>query len=270
MSNERIYFTRRRGVIAATAGAAIVVLATARPAQALFGVGDIVFDPANLAQHVLILEQHAQQLLQLKAQVEQMDRMLQDWDFSRLDETLAQMETIHGQLDTIGSSLGDLAGRFPDDWTGSDPHHADASINPQLKQWRSEQRQRAEQTVELHQAIADSIAGTRGRVADYVAKSNAAPGQLAAQQATNELLAVQVQQLQELQALEVAALRSEIERQAAAISYGEWEDAHLRDDHEVAAQVMNRLDASPGFSDGSPPPASPVTPGQHRAALTGN
>ena len=248
MPTEVVHLTNRRAVFVAAAGA-VAALAVARPAHALFGIGDIVFDPANLAQHVLILEKHAEQLLQLKQQVEQMDRMLADWDFSRLDETLAQMETIHGQLDQIGGSLGDLPDRFPTTWESNangDVHRADASINPRLAQWRGEQRQRAEQTVELHQAVADGIAETRGRVADYVARSNAAPGQLAAQQATNELLAVQVQQLQEMQALEIAALRSEIEKQAAAASLGEWQDAHLAADRAAAAYEIDRLEASPG------------------------
>ena len=138
-----------------------------------------------------------------------MDRMLKkDWDMSRVDETLAQMRKIHGTLDDIGTSLGDLDSRFPNDWTTADPHNADASLNPRLAQWRTDQRLRAEQTIELHQAVADSIVETQDRVADYVQASNAAPGQLAAQQATNELLAVQVQQLQELQALEIAALHA--------------------------------------------------------------
>ena len=243
MSNSFIQLTRKRTV---SALAVTATLYAARPAQALFGIGDIVFDPANLAQHILILEKHAEQLIQLKTQVEQMDRMLQDWDFSRLDETLAQMETIHGQLDAIGSSLGDLPDRFPKTWSSGDVHHADASINPRLAQWRGEQRQRAEQTVELHQAVADGIVETRERVADYVQKSNAAPGQLAAQQATNELLAVQVQQLQEMQALEIAALRSELERQAASASFGEWQDAHLAADRAAAAYEIERLQASPG------------------------
>ena len=249
MSNSLILLTRNRTV---TALAVATTLYAARPAQALFGIGDIVFDPANLAQHILILEKHAEQLIQLKTQVEQMDRMLQDWDFSRLDETLAQMETIHGQLDAIGSSLGDLPDRFPTTWEGGtsgDVHKADASINPRLAQWRGEQRTRAKQTVELHQAVADGIAETRERVSDYVQKSNAAPGQLAAQQATNELLAVQVQQLQEMQALEIAALRSELERQAASASFGEWQDAHLAADRAAAAYEIERLQASPGPSN---------------------
>ena len=252
MSTSIIHLSAKRSVLIAAGTAGACALLAAQPASALFGIGDIVFDPSNLAQHVLILEQHAQQLLQLKAQVEQMDRMLQDWDFSRLDETLAQMETIHSQLDTIGSSLGTLPDRFPMTWeggVGGDVHHADDTINPRLTQWRGEQRQRAEQAVELHQSVADSIADTRDRVGDYVSKSNAAPGQLAAQQATNELLAVQVQQLQELQALEIAALRTELEQQAAVVSFNEWQDAHLAADRASAAYEIDRLRTSTGPSN---------------------
>jgi P-type conjugative transfer protein TrbJ len=241
MSLELLRLTSKRSTLAAATVAAAIAVSMPQPAFALFGVGDVVFDPKNFAQHILILQKHADQLLQLKAQVKQMDRMLEDWDMSRVDETLAQMRKIHGTLDDIGTSLGDLDSRFPNDWTTADPHDADASLNPRLAEWRADQRLRAEQTVELHQAVADSIEETQDRVADYVRASNSAPGQLAAQQATNELLAVQVQQLQELQALEIAALRSELERHAAGISGSEWEDAHLAARRAEAQAEIERL-----------------------------
>ena len=60
---------------------------------------------------------------------------------------------------------------------------------------------------------------------------------------------MQVQQLQELQALEIAALRSEIEHQAAASSFGEWQDANLAADRAAAAYEIGRLQASPGPSN---------------------
>ena len=147
-----------------------------------------------------------------------------------------------GSLEEIGG-LGDLDTRFPDDWSDAETLDGDGSINPQLERWRAEQRRRAESTVELHQAVAESIESTRDRVADYVEASNAAPGQLAAQQATNELIAVQVQQLQELQALEVAALRAEIERHAAASSRAQWEAAYLDAQRTEAQAEITRLEA---------------------------
>ena len=267
---KSINLTRRRWPALAV-GTAAAIFSHARPAHALFGVGDVIFDPANFAQHLLILEQHAQQLLQLKQQVEQMDAMLKGWDFSRLDETLAQMERIHDALDEIGTSMGDLATRFPSDWSAGNPHDADATINPRQRQWRGEQRVRAEQTVRLHQAVAEGMAETRGRVAEYVQKSNAAPGQLAAQQATNELLAVQVQQLQEMQALEIAALRTELEKQAGKVSAAEWEDAHLRGDQNATTTEQGRVANSPGPTGGNATtPADTPSITQHRSALPGN
>ena len=260
----------RRMKAAAAAVAAVLVLGHAPPAHALFGAGDIVFDPKNFAQHLLILQQHADQLLQLKAQVERMDAMLKDWKFSRLDETLGQMERIHAALDRIGGSFGDLGRRFPKDWSSADPHDADATINPREAQWRGEQRLRAEQAVELHQAVAEGMAQTRERVAEYVRKSNAAPGQLAAQQATNELLAVQVQQLQEMQALEIAALRTDLERQAAKVSAAEWEDAHLRGDRDAATSEQTRAANAPDPTGAAVPPPNRPTVTEHRAALTGD
>ena len=235
---------------ALTAATALTAtLAPAEPAHALFGVGDIVFDPGNFAQHLLILEQHAEQLIRLQQQVQLMEQMLADWDFSRVDETLGRMQQIHGTLDDIAGSLGDLGSRFPDAWDSRDPA---ASLTPAQRQWRLDRRTRNEQTVEMHQQVADSIAQTHDRVQAYVQQSNTAPGQLAAQQATNELIAVQVQQLQELQALEVAALRAEMELLAEETSEGEW-SARLREamhqSHLRSIQQLNDEDHGPTGND---------------------
>ena len=89
--------------------------------------------------------------------------------------------------------------------------------------------------------MAESIALTRDRVGEYVERSNAAPGQLAAQQATNELLAVQIQQLQEMQALEVAAMRAELERLAADASEGDYNAALRRAMHESHLRAVQQL-----------------------------
>ena len=179
---------------------------------------------------------------------------------------------IHGTLDDIGTSLGDLDSRFPNDWTTADPHNADASLNPRLAQWRTDQQLRAERTIELHQAVADSIVETQDRVADYVQASNAAPGQLAAQQATNELLAVQVQQLQEdYQALEIAALRAELEQMAGRASAGDWRRANLEDDRTAAAAAKDVLDCLRRFHPGGrvSPTVRPSV-GSYRNTLTGD
>ena len=205
--------------------AGLAALAPADPASALFGAGDVVFDPGNFAQHLLILERHAEQLARLQRQVELMEAMLEDWDFTRIDETLGQMGRIHDTLDEMAGSLGTIEDRFPGTWDDGDPS---GSLTPAQRQWRLDRRTRGEQTVELHRQVAESMAATRERVEAYVARSNAAPGQLAAQQATNELLAAQVQQLQEMQALEVAALRGELELLAEEASEAEW-SASLRE-----------------------------------------
>ena len=233
------HITHKQLVVLAASAAVAATLVPAQPAHALFGIGDVVFDPGNFAQHLLILEQHAEQLMRLHQQVQMMEQMLADWDFSRADETLAQMQNIHGTLDDIAGSLGSLGSRFPETWDDRDPT---TSITPSQRQWRLDRRTRGEQTVELHQQVADSIAATQDRVGDYVAKSNAAPGQLAAQQATNELLAVQVQQLQELQALEIAALRGEMELLAEETSEAEW-SAKLRESmHASHLRSIRQLD----------------------------
>ena len=247
--NHIVNKRRGRFIVLTAAAAVSAALVPAQPTSALFGVGDIVFDPGNFAQHLLILEQHAEQLVRLQQQAQLMEQMLADWDFSKIDETLGRMRQVHVTLDKIADSLGDLGTRFPDEWDDRDPA---TSITPAQRQWRLDRRTRNEQVVQLHQQVAEAMALTQDRVGEYVAKSNVAPGQLAAQQATNELLAVQVQQFQELQALKVAALRQEMELLAEETSEAEW-SAKLREEmhrsHLRSIRQLSDEDRGPTGND---------------------
>ena len=250
--------------------AAAAMLAVPRPAAALFGVGDVVFDPANFAQHVQILREHVEQAERLRQQVEQTERMLRDLDLSRLDETLTQMGRVHDTLERIADSLGPLDTRFPHDWnTGDgagvdgDPWSPGETLTPRQAEWRAEHRTRATQLVGLHAQVGRSIASTQQRVGELVEASGSAEGQLAAQQATNELLAVQVQQLQELQALEVAALRAELEAVAADVSEDEYNaQLHraMHEDHVRNVESINDAAAADRRPATAPTPRTRTTP----------
>ena len=62
MSLELLRLTSKRSTLAAATVAATIAVSMPQPAFALFGVGDVVFDPKNFTQHILILQKHADQL----------------------------------------------------------------------------------------------------------------------------------------------------------------------------------------------------------------
>lgn len=66
----------------------------------------------------------------------------------------------------------------------------------------------------LHNQVVIEMPNTQSRVAEFVERSNSAPGQTAVLQASNEMLATLAGQLQALQALEVSQTRIELEEDA--------------------------------------------------------
>ena len=205
------------GKLATTAAAAGVALAAVAllgaPRQA--GAAWVVFDAGNFAQNVKVVRESIKQVQQLEDQLEALERQIESLDVSELARTVGAMEQVTAQLDAMRGSFGDLPGDFPLDGTGVDEVSAGGLYDvDQPAQWRQRQRDLAVATTELQTTLVESSADTAERVQVLVAASGEAPGPLAAQQAANELKAVQIQQTSELLALEIAALRRELSNEA--------------------------------------------------------
>jgi conjugal transfer/entry exclusion protein len=101
------------------------------------------------------------------------------------------------------------------------------------QQWLESQRASLIHAQTLQNRVVAEMPATQQRVGDYVARSNSAPGQTAVQQASNETLATLAAQLQNLQALDVAQTRIELEqdayRQAQAAFHRQRRDALMMD-----------------------------------------
>ena len=100
MNRKRPLVSRFRVVALASAIAFTVV----QPAQALFGVGDIVLDPSNLAQNVLTAARTLEQINNQIAQLQNEAQMLinQARNLANLPySALQQIQPEDGKVDTL-------------------------------------------------------------------------------------------------------------------------------------------------------------------------
>lgn len=206
-------------VIRAFIAAALIAPVAAAPAQAQL----TVIDPSNLIQNALnatrALEQIRNQVMQITNQVQQLENDARN--LASLGRTFApDLMAKLGELDALINEARGLALQVNDtraaletlysgDYRNSDVASRARAAAQQLDNTRS-----ALQTSLLLQARVTEQLGEDERVLSALADASAnATGALSAQQATNELLAFQVQQSMRLQALLVAQSRADaIER----------------------------------------------------------
>ena len=183
----------------------LVVLAAA--AASLAGVAPAraqmpVIDGSNLAQAVKTVSQSLQQITLLQQQLRQETAMLQ----SIPSDVTAPFASIRSQalgLLTSASGLGftsaalpaDFAAAYPTSLVGQTP----SALASAVEAWRTRTRQALQDALALQNAVVQSRPATSASLGSAVTASQAAPGQTAAQQATNQLLSVVSTQLAQLQ-----------------------------------------------------------------------
>ncbi|MBC9250909.1 P-type conjugative transfer protein TrbJ [Pseudomonas alcaligenes] len=220
----------RKSRLTVLAVASVFVLASAQPAHALFGVGDIVLDPTNLVQNTLTairtLEQINNQVQQLQNEAQMLSnqaRNLASLDFNvvnRLHASLAMSEQLIAEAQGLAFDVQNLDSEFarlyPDEYAATvsgDQMYQDA-------------RERWAHTLDgLHTAmrmqaqVSRNLSEDESALNDLVGQSQSATGALQAMQATNQLLALQAKQsiqAQQLQLTQDRAASLELARQAAA------------------------------------------------------
>lgn len=172
----------------------------------------IIFDPQALVQNV---QQVAQLAQQVATAVEQVQNQLRE--LAHLDSGVALPGIVGGIQDQFEASLygtrnpsHQLNNRFPADmsnvtWT---QYQTDRAT------WTAQQRQSLVENRQVQNQLYRDMEITRQQVQQIVEASNAAPGETAAVQAHNDLLAVASGELSKLQALKLARSRLKTERLA--------------------------------------------------------
>jgi len=204
---------------AALVGVSLLALVAA-PAQAQFFGSSIVFDPTNYAQNVLTashtLQQITNQIQSLQNQAMMLQNManeLQHLNFSSLAQmtsSLTQISTLLNQASGIAFNLSStqaaLTQNFPQSYgaalTGNQlMASAETNWTNAMAAFR--------QTMQVQSQVVANIQSDQGLLSNLVTQSQGAVGDLQAEQAANQLLALSAKQQFQLQALMAAQYRAD-------------------------------------------------------------
>lgn len=210
------------------------ILGIALAAFLLLSIGGnadvIVLDPSNLVVNVEQVAHHIDLIAGLNRQIRNQLRMLENWDFTRLVELLASMQQVSSSTEGVADL--DLGGAYSIDPAVYADRDAD-TMRSVRRGWTESHRQAVRQAQTTQAGVIAEMPATRQRVAEYVEQARIAPGQTAVLQASNETLATLTGQVQSLQALELTAIRVELEeaakRQATATFQRQRLDVLMRD-----------------------------------------
>lgn len=213
-------------VLSVTLAAALSVsLLAVQPASAL-----TVFDPSNFVQNTLTavrtLEQINNQIRQLQNEAQMLinqARNLASLPFNvvnQLRSTLATTERLIAQAKGLAYDVADMDAMFSRLY----PEQYAATISGD--QMAKDARERWQNTLnglqtamQMQAQVSQNLSTDESVLADLVSKSQSAEGALQAQQATNQLLALQAKQAIQAQQLQITQDRAaslELARQAAA------------------------------------------------------
>ena len=208
---------RRRMTAMILAG--LTACLAAPPASALFGVGDVVIDPTNLVQNtytaVRELEQINNQIVQLQNEANMLVNQAEN--LARLDyasvehlkRVLERIETLMRRADEITYDVEESEREYQERFPASyEDLTRDEIVQTALKQWDIS-RSAFSDAIVVQSGIVSSIVESRGTLTDLMDESQAAPGNLAATQAGNQLIALGVEQQMQMQQLMAAQYRAE-------------------------------------------------------------
>ncbi|MBT9507242.1 P-type conjugative transfer protein TrbJ [Rhodoferax sp.] len=218
--------------MAALAAAGALALGIAPPAHALFGVGDIVFDPTNLVQNIMTaahtLEQINNQIRQLQNEAQMLmnqAKNLTGLNFSALAQlraALAATNQLIGQAQGLAFNVSQMESEF----TRLYPNAYSASTSGSQmaldarQRWRNSLEALRTATKVQSQAV-QNFASDEQTLTDLVNRSQSAVGALQAMQATNQLLALQSRQTIQAQQLQITQDRATALEQARQVAVQE-------------------------------------------------
>lgn len=189
----------------ALCASALLAFASVPKAHAIFGVGDIVLDPSNLAQNILsaerALEQIQNQIQSLTNEAQMLlneAKNLEHLDFNVVDRLRAKIEmtqSLFGEAQGLAYTVDELRQQFAQlypsvyaqnltlDQLSVEAHH----------RWENS-RSALDTALQLQSRARENFGEDEAVLSDLVAQSQGAIGALQATQATNQLLALLARQ----------------------------------------------------------------------------
>ena len=220
--------------LTALAVASVLALGTMQPAHALFGIGDIVFDPSNLVQNTLTavrtMEQISNQIKQLQNEAQMLINQARNLAslpssvVSRLRGNLATTQRLIAQAKGLAYDVANMDKEFqrlyPEQYAAT--VSGDRMFRDAQERWKHTLNG-LQTAMRMQAQVSQNLTDDESVLADLVSKSQSATGALQAMQATNQLLALQAKQsiqAQQLQITQDRATSLELARQAAATERG--------------------------------------------------
>ncbi|WP_295380748.1 P-type conjugative transfer protein TrbJ [uncultured Pseudacidovorax sp.] len=224
--------------------AAALALGAAAPAHALFGIGDIVLDPSNLAQNILTaantLEQINNQVKQLQNEAQMLTNQAKNLarlDFNALAQlrsTLAASNRLIQEAQGLAQGVQAMEAQFqalyPQAMGGAVSQGQ--MVEDARRRW-SLSLEALRTAAKVQAQAVQNFSADEQVLSDLVARSQSASGALQAVQATNQLLALQARQAIQAQQLQLTQDR------AAAL-----EQARQATAHERARETRRRFQGS--------------------------
>lgn len=207
-----------------------LAVATLPQANALFGVGDIVIDPTNLAQNVLTAERTLRQIRNQVRQIANEARMLENMASDLRALPTSVMSDLRRDLYELETLIGSAKGIAYDPVRIDDAYGTvfSASYDPDVVTGASLGTDADTRYRLSHAAVEDSLRAQARAVdamrADQVTlealfrESQGASGNLSAVQAGNQMQALAIKQQMQTQALLAAQARAEATAQAADLA----------------------------------------------------
>jgi len=208
----------RRSIIAAIL-MATTPLAIAPPAHAVFGIGDIVIDPTNLAQNILTasrsLQQINNQIRQLQNEAQMIRNQANDLLSINIDVS-AELRRIMDEIFRLTEQANAISyeveetdrvfqTHYPEEYgTWSSTEMAEAA------EWQWDTSRAAYQdTLIMQSRVVQAIKVDTAVLDDLLSASQSATGNLSVQQAGNQLTALGIKQDMQLQQLMASQYRAE-------------------------------------------------------------
>jgi P-type conjugative transfer protein TrbJ len=186
------------------------------PANAQFGIGSVVYDPAAVAQLTTQVSYQLQMINQLVQQVQQGQSMLQSLGSSILpglsnltQQSQSLVSSLNGIANTGASLTSLLDSQYPTDFSNL---NSVSAILSKIAAMQTQARQAMQASMTMQGQVASNQPQIAAAMQSAGAASNAAAGPTAALQATNQMLAALSTQIADLQTILIAHLRAEEEQ----------------------------------------------------------
>jgi P-type conjugative transfer protein TrbJ len=207
---------------AAAVAAGVLTWGAMAPAHAIFGVGDIVYDPENFAQNVLSA---ARALTQIENQIKQLENdalNLTGLDFSELDrlrEVLASTKNLVDQAEGLAFQLDRVRTEFRRLYPQAygEGSSFEQMIQDALDRWNYS-RQALDTAMQLQAQASENNGEDEAMLAELIDHSQHAVGALQVAEATNQLLALQARQMIQAQQLALTQDRAVALEQGRALA----------------------------------------------------